>query len=62
MKVFVVIKTEYSPNYESGGADEYRSVEFVTHNKETADAFCLENNDENSSWMPSFEVEESEMK
>ena len=61
MQVFVVIKTEYSPNFETGGADEYRSVEFVTTNEETANQFCLENKPSNS-WAASFEVEESEMK
>lgn len=61
MKVFVVIKTEYSPNFETGGADEYRSVEFVTTNEETANQFCLENKPSNS-WAASFEVEESEMR
>lgn len=60
MKVFVVMRTEYSPDHDYG-VTEYRSVEFVTSSEETATKFCLENKPYNN-WSPSFEVEESEMR
>lgn len=61
MQVFVVIRINPQPNYDSGGIDKYRSVEFVTADETVARKFCSLNR-AHSEWDDSFEVEESEMK
>lgn len=60
MQVFVVMRTEYSPDHDYG-VTEHRSVEFVTADKTVARNFCSMNKPSNS-WAASFDVEESEMK
>lgn len=61
MQVFVVIRINPQPNYDSGGIDKYRSVEFVTADETVARNFCSANKPE-SVWHDSFEIEKCEMK
>ncbi len=61
-KLYVVIGTSYSPNYESGGSDKYRYVEFVTDDENIAKDFCETENEKGWAWGDTYEYEEIEVR